>query len=92
MCEIDNHFWSIHNQSPQNALAWLAKLDSRIESLETMPHRCSLIRENKAFDENVRELLHFAHRIIFTVDEMRSLVFVHALRHSAQDELRRNEP
>lgn len=62
-----------------------------IDRLETMPSRCALIREQEAFDEEVRELLYHSHRIIFTVDETTNKVCVHAFRHSAQDDIRREE-
>ena len=56
-----------------------------------MPHRCGFIRENEAFQQDVRELLHFTHRIIFTVDEERSLVLVHAVRHASRDKMQGEE-
>ena len=84
---IRGAFYYIHERSPQNAAAWLRGLYQAIETLETMPARCSLIREQAAFDEEVRELLHHAHRIIFTIHDDDALVLVHAFRHSAQDDL-----
>ncbi|MFO0911575.1 MAG: type II toxin-antitoxin system RelE/ParE family toxin [Pirellulales bacterium] len=88
---IRDAFYYIQQRSPSNALKWLVGLYQAINTLETMPNRCALIREQDAFDEEVRELLYHSHRIIFTVDEGASEVSVHAFRHSAQDDLRRDE-
>ena len=85
--DIRKAFHYIHERSPQNAQSWLRRLYERIDTLETMPERCGLIRECYAFEEEVRELLHFSHRVIFTVDKDRSLVQVLTVRHAARDEL-----
>ena len=89
--QIQEAYDYIHERAPQNVAVWLQKLYEDVYSLRTMPERCSLIRENDAFEEDVRQLLHFSHRIIFTVDEDQSLVKVHAIRHAAQAELKGDE-
>ena len=88
---IRGAFYYIHQRSPENAAAWLRGLYRAIETLETMPARCSLIREQAAFDEEVRELLYHSHRIIFTIHDEEAEVLVHAFRHSYQDDLQRPE-
>lgn len=88
---IRSAFYYIHERSPTNALNWLAGLYRTIDTLETMPSRCAMIREKEAFDEEVRELLYYSHRIIFSVEEAKALVSVHAFRHSAQDDITRGE-
>ncbi len=88
---IRGAFYYIHQRSPQNAAAWLRGLYQAINTLETMPERCALIREKAAFDEEVRELLYHSHRIIFTVHDDKTEVLVHAFRHSAQDDLKAAE-
>ena len=89
--DIREAFGYINEQSPQNGEAWLRKLYQRVETLETMPQRCPLIREADAFEEEARELLHFSHRVIFTIDDERSLVLVHSVRHAARDEIHGGE-
>jgi plasmid stabilization system protein ParE len=89
--QIQEAYDCIHERAPRNAAVWLRKLYEDVYSLRTMPERCGLIRENDAFEEDVRQLLHFSHRIIFTVDEDQSVVKVHAIRHAAQDELKGGE-
>lgn len=84
---IQDAFFYIHERSPQNAATWLRGLYRAIDSLENLPERCSIIREQEAFEEEVRELLYHSHRIIFTIQEHDSLVLVHAFRHTAQDDL-----
>jgi plasmid stabilization system protein ParE len=84
---IRDAFFYIHEQSPQNAKAWLQGLYEAIGTLEKMPERCPCIREQGAFDEQVRNLIYHSHRIIFTVNEDASIVEVHAFRHAAQDDI-----
>ena len=86
--DIENAFDYIHEQSPQNAVKWLRELYKAIDTLEKMPDRCPLIREHDAFEEQVRNLLFYSHRIIFTINEGTETVQVHAFRHAAQDEIR----
>ena len=85
--QIQEAYYHIKEQSAPDAERWLSTLYERVHSLRTMPNRCGLIREKEAFGQEVRELLHFSHRIIFAVDEERSLVSVHAVRHAARDEM-----
>jgi plasmid stabilization system protein ParE len=86
---IRGAFHYIHERSPQNAAQWLLGLYRAIDTLETMPSRCSLIREQEAFEEEVRELLYHSHRIIFTIDEPLAEIRVHAFRHTSQDDMKR---
>ncbi len=87
LADVEEAFWHIHSDSPQNAAGWLRELYDRIETLETLPQRCGLIRENDAFEQEVRCLLHYSHRVIFTVDEEAAIVRVHRVRHAARDDL-----
>ncbi len=82
---IEASFEYIHCNSPRNAIKWVEGLYEAVDTLETMPERCGLIRENEAFDVDMRELLYQSHRIIFTVnEEVVRIVFV---RHAARDGL-----
>lgn len=89
--QIREEYYYIREQSAGKAEQWLAKLYERVDSLRTMPHRCSFIGEKEAFEQEVRELLHFSHRIIFTIDEERSLVLVHTVRHASRDRIQGTE-
>lgn len=83
---IMEYYKIINANSPGNALGWLRGIYEAIKSLKTMPTRCGCIREQSAFDEEFREILHHSHRIIFTVDEENAIVEVLDLRHAAQDD------
>ena len=89
--QIESAYDEIHKDSPENAAAWLQKLHQAIDSLEYFPRRCGIIRENNAFDDDVRERLHYSHRILFSIDEQNQIVKVHAIRHAARDDLEGNE-
>ena len=85
--DIRTAFFYIHEKSPQNAIDWLRGLYAAMDTLEQMPERCSLIRENEGFTVDVRRLVYHSHRIIFTINEDDSVVEVHTFRHVAQDEI-----
>lgn len=85
MQHIAGAFYHIQERSPQNARNWLKKLYDQLDTLETMPERFGVIQENDAFDVELREMLHFSHRVIFTVDHDRQVVRIVAVRHGAQD-------
>ncbi|PHS02840.1 MAG: hypothetical protein COA78_20070 [Blastopirellula sp.] len=75
----------IAEESPQAALDWLSGIKEAIKSLEHLPQRCGFIREQDAFQNEIRELRFQSFRIIFQISESDSLVEVLALRHAAQD-------
>jgi len=86
--QIDEVYSYIFDASPQNANAWLTNIYRKIDSLETMPQRCGLIRENESFQGGFHELLFYSHRIIFMINEDSSKVSVVSVRHGAKDELK----
>jgi hypothetical protein len=55
----------------ESARVWYQGLIKAISSLETMPYRCSIARENAFFSREIRQLLYGqgknTYRIIFTV-------------------------
>jgi plasmid stabilization system protein ParE len=56
----------------------------QIDTLETMPERCALARENEYFQDELRQLLFKSHRIIFRVDRAERIVWVLYVRHGRQ--------
>jgi plasmid stabilization system protein ParE len=55
--ELAEAFAWLHDRAPANAERWLRGLYDAVESLEMMPNRCGLARENDAFPEEIRQLL-----------------------------------
>ncbi len=47
---------------------WNGPID-QILSLETLPRRCSIIPEQKYFEQEMRHLIYASHRIIFCIGE-----------------------
>jgi plasmid stabilization system protein ParE len=92
--EVAEAFGYIHARSPANAARWLRGLYAAIGTLETMPKRCGLARENDAFREEIRQFLYgkrqHKYRILFTVraDEVQVL----HVRHAARQSLNPDEP
>ncbi|MHB2008136.1 MAG: type II toxin-antitoxin system RelE/ParE family toxin [Acidobacteriaceae bacterium] len=54
---------------PLAAEQWWNGLIDQIRSLETLPRRCSIIPEQKYFEQEMRHLIYASHRIIFSLDE-----------------------
>ena len=53
--------------SPENATAFIVRLEEQIDSLEQFPERCPLIPENELLGTAYRHLLHGAYRTIFRI-------------------------
>jgi plasmid stabilization system protein ParE len=81
---IVNAFEYINERSPENASRWLRGLYGKIDTLEQMPARCALARENEYFEDVLRQLLFKSHRIVFRVEEADRIVRVLYVRHGKQ--------
>ncbi len=77
-------FQYINERSPDRAAKWLRGLYRRIDTLETIPKRCALAREDDYFDGTLRQLLFKSHRRIFRVEEAERIVRVLYVRHARQ--------
>lgn len=69
--------------SLRHAERWLDEIYEAVATLKTMPERCALIPENEEFEEDLRQLLFYSHRIIFLM-ESKKVRILH-VRHSARD-------
>lgn len=71
----------IHDNSPRNAGKWLRALYLKISTLESLPGRCGIAREQDYFEEELRQLIFKSHRIVFQIEKkariVRVLYFVH---------------
>ncbi|HAC63376.1 MAG TPA: plasmid stabilization protein [Cyanothece sp. UBA12306] len=92
--ETDQIFLSISQRlSQEKAKEWYKGLLKAIQSLEKMPKRCTLARENEKFSQEIRQLLYGkgrnTYRIIFTVIENHDSYFVRILhiRNAVQQSL-----
>ncbi|BAY61377.1 plasmid stabilization system protein [Calothrix brevissima NIES-22] len=76
--------------TPERAQAWYQGLIDAIVSLQEMPRRCPLAREDAFFSQEIRQLLYGqgkqTYRILFTVLEDQAIPTVRILhiRHAAQ--------
>lgn len=76
--------------SPVKASQWYSGLLQAIESLDQMPRRCSLARENRYFSQEIRQLLYGqgrnSYRVLFTILEGQDVSTVRILhiRHASQ--------
>ncbi|MFN0169732.1 MAG: type II toxin-antitoxin system RelE/ParE family toxin [Bryobacteraceae bacterium] len=76
------------NKEPDAAERWFRGLVAAIYSLEEFPSRCPIIPEAGAFNEEIRHLIYFSHRIIFGIDDNVKRVVVYRIFHGARKGLR----
>jgi plasmid stabilization system protein ParE len=79
---IADAFDYIRERSPMNARKWIRGLYREIDSLELMPARFGVAREQAYFKEDLRQLVSKSHRIIYLIDEHRRQVDVLYVRHA----------
>jgi plasmid stabilization system protein ParE len=96
--EADSAFLLLSQMtSPEKAREWYEGLLKAIESLSTMPKRCSVAKENQYFSKEVRQLLYGkgrnSYRILFSIMESEDVSAVRILhiRHSAQQTIGENQ-
>ncbi|UNU25771.1 type II toxin-antitoxin system RelE/ParE family toxin [Microcoleus vaginatus HSN003] len=76
--------------TPERAQAWYQGLIKAISSLQEMPRRCVLARENAFFSQEIRQLLYGSgkttYRILFTIfdDQPIPTVRIIHIRHALQ--------
>lgn len=89
--EADRAFLQFSQRtSPETAKQWYGGLLNAIASLEKMPKRCAIARENPKFSQEIRQLLYGrgrnTYRILFTVLETidSSTIRILHIRHAYQ--------
>ena len=82
--------WWAENRSSEQAIRWYDGFYESLQSLENMPEKHQLARENAQFKDELREsyfgLSRRTHRAVFRIDG--DIVRVLAVRHLAQDDIR----
>lgn len=74
---------------PQEAQAWLEALEDAVDSLGRLPQRCPLAPESGARGREIRQLLFFSHRVLFTI--LPQEVVVLQVRHASREPARPEE-
>lgn len=87
--EFEAAYLYIAATSPRNAARWRIGLYAACDSLELLPHGCSLAPENEHVNFEVRQKFYGVYRLIFTIAEDR-VIILH-LRHGARQPLRPEE-
>ncbi len=87
---MESAYEYIEQDSPESAHRWAAGLMEAIDSLKTLPLRCSLAPENDFFPQEIRQLLYgkgrHVHRILFTIRG--DVISVLHIRHGARQVLK----
>ena len=63
--DVEEIWTYIADDSPENATAFIIRLEEQIDTLEQLPERCPLIPENEQLGTSYRHLLHGAYRTVF---------------------------
>ena len=66
---------------------WLRELESAVQELAELPHRYRTIDEQPHFGIELRQFIHYSHRVIFHINEARGTVHVLRIYHANRDEL-----
>ena len=56
-------------QDPAAARRWLLELDEAVALLSEMPRRFKIIDEQKNFNLEIRQFIHYSHRVIYHVND-----------------------
>jgi len=72
------------NQEPDAADRWFRGLVRAIYSLEEFPERCPIIPEQRNFGFEIRHLIYFSHRIIFSIQPAAERVLIYRVYHGAR--------
>jgi len=82
---IADAFEYIHRDSPETAARWLRGIYAKIKTLNALPKRCAMAREQAFYPEReLRQLIYHSHRVIFEVHEATATVRVVYVRHAAE--------
>jgi len=70
------------------AQRWLLQLQVAIECLSELPKRFRVIEEQSEFSIELRQFVHYSHRVIYYVNDSTSTVHVLRIYHASRDELK----
>jgi len=65
--DVEEIWTYIADDSPENATAFILRLEEQLDTLEQLPERCPLIPENEQLGTSYRHQLHGAYRTIFRI-------------------------
>ena len=65
--DVEEIWTYIADDSPENATAFILRLEEQIEALEQFPERCPLIPENELLGTGYRHIIYGAYRTIFRI-------------------------
>ena len=82
--DVDAIVEYIQADSAQNATRWRRQLFDKIETLHLFPRGCAMASEDEYCPFEVRQTVIGNYRVLFTVVEDRSLVYVLTVRHGAR--------
>ncbi|MCB0825296.1 MAG: type II toxin-antitoxin system RelE/ParE family toxin [Armatimonadetes bacterium] len=85
--DLEDHFHIISSDSESHAKNWLSEALEKIASLSEYPLRNMISPESSEVGAELRDLLHYSHRIFYQVDDVAGTVTVVRVWHSARRNL-----
>ena len=82
--DLREHGDLIAKDSRLHALKWLQEANRLIFSLQEMPHRFAAIAESDEIGADLRDVVHYSHRIIYRINEREQMVEVLRVWHQAR--------
>ncbi len=86
--DLEEYANRIARESPERAYKWFTEAQALILSLDMMPRRFAAIPEAANFDEDIRDVLHHFHRIVYVVRDETMTVQVIRVWHVARRDFR----
>lgn len=80
--EIEDYYFFIAQDSPNNAARWYFSICDKIQTLKDFPASCPLAFESRFYDYEIRHLIFGHYRVLYRIQNQ-TVQILH-VRHSAQ--------
>ncbi len=78
-------YLKVDQQAPEAAPRWLNELEAAILQLAHLPRRFRITDEQAHFEIELRQFLHYSHRVVYHVSEATKTVHVLRIYHAHRD-------
>lgn len=80
-------YLKVDQLAPEAASRWLNELETAVLQRAELPRRFRIIDEQAHFEIELRQFLHYSHRVIYHVNEATKTVHVLRIYHAHRDAL-----
>ena len=89
--DLDEYAAYIARDSVERAIHWLETARDVIRSLDEYPKRFSVIPESEDLGVELRDVIHYSHRIIYRVRDSKNTVEILRVYHGSRKRLTEND-